>query len=429
MKSKFIKSTFILIIGGAITKIMAMIIKIFLTRSITEDGIGLYMLIMPTFNLFITLSTMSLPTSISKVVSIGKRGKNVVLSILPISIIYNLILMVLLIIFAPFISTNLLKNNDTLYPIMGIGLTLPFICLSSVLKGYFFGKERMIPYVVSNVIEQLVRLLLIIFLIPKLMIYGINLAVLGVVLINIVSELTSTICLILFIPNKKINLSDFKYDKEIFKDVLNISLSATGSRFIGSISYFLEPIILTFILLKCGYTNTYITNEYGIITGYIFPLLLIPSFFTMAISTSLLPVVSNSLSRGKITYTKKKLREAILISLLVGIIFTILFMAFPDKLLKLIYNTNKGLSYIKIIAPLFIMHYIQGPLTSYMQAANLAKEAMLGTLKGAIIKNILLIILPIFMGVWGFIIASIINIFYVTIHHIYYTKKSLRQVS
>ena len=59
-----------------------------------------------------------------------------------------------------------------------------------------------------------------------------------------------------------------------------------------------------------------------------------------------------------------------------------------------------------------------------MQAADMAKEAMLGTLKGAIIKNILLMILPIFMGMWGFVTANIINIFFVTIHHIYYIKKS-----
>jgi stage V sporulation protein B len=89
MKSKFIKSTIILIIGGAINKLLAMIIKIFLTRSIGDNGIGLYMLIMPTFNLFITLCTMSLSTSISKVVSVGKSGKNVILSVVPISIIYN----------------------------------------------------------------------------------------------------------------------------------------------------------------------------------------------------------------------------------------------------------------------------------------------------------------------------------------------------
>ena len=426
MKSKFVKSTIILIIGGAINKLLAMIIKIFLTRNIGDNGIGLYMLIMPTFNLFITLCTMSLSTSISKVVSVGKSGQKVVMSIIPISIIYNFILMLLLILSAPFIANNLLNNKDTYIPIMGIAFTLPFICLSSILKGYFYGRERMSPYIISNIIEQIVRLLFIIFLIPKLMIYGIVKAVLGVVIINIFSELSSIICLILFIPNKRINFNNFKIDKEIFKDVLNLSLNATGSRFIGSISYFLEPVILTFILLRCGYTNSYIISEYGVITGYVFPLLLIPSFFTMAISTSLLPVVANSLARGKKDYTKKKLKQALTLSLGVGLIFTLLFMIIPDILLKFIYNTNEGISYIRIVAPLFLMHYIQGPLTSYMQAANMAKEAMLGTLKGAIIKNILLVILPIFLGMWGFIISNIINIFFVTIHHIYYVYKSFR---
>lgn len=426
MKSKFIKSTIILIIGGAINKLLAMIIKIFLTRSIGDNGIGLYMLIMPTFNLFITLCTMSLSTSISKVVSVGKPGKNVILSVVPISIIYNFILMVLLIILAPFISNTLLKNSDTYLPIMGIAFTLPFICISSILKGYFYGREKMYPYIISNIIEQIVRLLFIIYLIPKLMFYGIVKAVFGVVIINIFSELSSIICLILFIPNKKVNYSDLKVDKEIIKDVLNLSLNATGSRFIGSISYFLEPIILTFVLLKCGYTNNYIVSEYGIITGYVFPLLLIPSFFTMAISTSLLPVVANSLAKGKKEYAKKKLRQALTLACFVGIFFTLLFITIPDILLNFIYNTNEGIKYIRIVAPLFLMHYIQGPLTSYMQGANMAKEAMFGTLKGAIIKNIILIILPIFMGMWGFIISNVVNIMFVTIHHIYYVYKSFR---
>ena len=75
MKNKFIKSTIFLIMGGAITKVMALFIKIILTRNIGDKGIGLYMLIMPTFNLFITLATLSLPTSISKVVAEGRSGK------------------------------------------------------------------------------------------------------------------------------------------------------------------------------------------------------------------------------------------------------------------------------------------------------------------------------------------------------------------
>jgi stage V sporulation protein B len=332
--------------------------------------------------------------------------------------------MFLLIILAPFISNKLLNNSLTYYPIVAISFTLPFICLSNILKGYFFGKVNMLPYVISNIIEQLVRLLFIIFIIPKMIKYGIVFAVTGVVLINILSEFSSTISLIIFMPNKKINLNDLKFNHDIFKDILNISLTTTGSRLIGSISYFLEPIILTFILLKLGYTNEHIMNEYGIITGYVFPLLLIPSFFTMAISTSLLPIISKSYSLGNIKYTKKKLKQALTLSVSIGIFFTIIFILFPKELLTFIYNTNKGSNYIRVLAPFFIMHYIQSPLTSFLQAVNKSKEAMYGTLVGSIIKNILLLILPIFLNMWGFIIASLINIFYVTIQHIYYTKKS-----
>ena len=199
MKNKFIKSAFFLVMGGAITKIMALFIKIFLTRSIGDKGIGLYMLIMPTFNLFITLATLSLPTSISKVVAEGKSGRRTILSVIPVSIIYNIVLMIILIMLSPIIANRLLNNPETYLPIMGIAFTLPFISLSSILKGYFYGKERMLPYVISNIFEQIVRLLLIIGLIPRLVRYGINTAVLWVVLINIFSETASIIMLIILI--------------------------------------------------------------------------------------------------------------------------------------------------------------------------------------------------------------------------------------
>ena len=332
--------------------------------------------------------------------------------------------MILLIIFAPFIANHLLNTKDAYYPIIAISFTLPFICISSILKGYFYGKENMFPYVVSNIIEQTVRLLFIIFMIPNLLKYGTNIAVTGVVLINIISEFTSIICLILFIPNKNLNFKDFVPDRLVLKDILNISLSTTGSRLIGSISYFLEPIILTYVLIHSGYSSSYIIKEYGVITGYVYPLLLLPSFFTMAISTSLLPIISSSYAKGLYKYAKKKLKQAIYISLGIGVFCTCLFMTIPDILLNFIYNTNLGINYIKIIAPFFILHYIQGPLTSYLQAIDKSNIAMYGTLVGAIIKNILLIILPLFIGFNGFIISSLINIIYVTVHHIYHVKKS-----
>ena len=423
MKIKFIKSTIILIIGGFITKILGMVIKISLTRAIKTEGIGTYSLILPTFNLFITLCSLGLPIAISKLVSENKiRSKKIVLPTIPLILLFNLLLIFILIIIAPILSNNLLHNHNTYLPIISIGLTLPFISISSILKGYFFGKEQMLSVTLSNIIEQIVRLLLTIIIIPKLMNYNIKIAITGVVSINIISEFSSILLLLIFIPkHTKIKIQDFKYNKTIIKDLLNISIPTTGSRLIGSISYFLEPIILTYTLTKTGYTNNYITIEYGIINGYIYPLLLLPSFFTLAISNALLPVVSNSYSNRNYNYTKYKIKQAIKLSLLIGVPCTLLFMTIPEVFLKLIYNTNEGINYIKIIAPFFLIYYIQGPLTSSMQAMNKAKEAMIGTLIGTIIKTILLLFLSYLkIGIWSLLIANIINIIFITTQHFYY---------
>ena len=75
MKNKFIKNTLILIIGGFLTKIMGMFIKIIMTRNITDNAISLYMLTLPTYNLFITLVTAGLQLSISKLTSENKINR------------------------------------------------------------------------------------------------------------------------------------------------------------------------------------------------------------------------------------------------------------------------------------------------------------------------------------------------------------------
>ena len=429
MKNKFIESTIILIIGGIITKVLGMVIKIALTRAISTKGIGIYSLILPTFNLFITLCSLGLPVAISKLVSEGKNNnKKLVLSIIPVMLFFNIILMLILFLIAPILSNNLLKNSITYYPIMAIGLTLPFICLSSILKGYFFGKEKMFPATLANIIEQVMRLALTIILIPKLMSYSLMIAITGVVLINILSEGISVIVLILFMPkNSNVKTSDFKWDINIIKDLLDISLPTTGSRLIGSITYFLEPIILTYVLTSVGYSNNFIAIEYGILNGYVYPLLLLPSFFTLAISNALLPVISNSFSRKDYKYTKYKIKQAIFISLLVGIPCTLLFMGIPEYFLKLVYNTNEGVGYLKVIAPIFLLYYVQGILTTCMQAMNMAKSAMMGTLMSSIVRIILLFILSYLkIGLWGLVISSLINIVLVTIHHIYFVYKKIK---
>lgn len=429
MKNKFIKSTIILIIGGMITKVLGMLIKIALTRTIGTEGISLYMLVLPTFNLFISLCNLGVPTAITKLVSERKKSsKKIIIPTTTLVLIYNILLIIILLIISPILAKNLLHNQNTYYPLIAIGITLPFIAISSIVKGYFFGKEKILPCTLSNIIEQLVRLLLTIFVVSHMMKYGLLSAVTSVVLINVISELSSILILLIFLPKEKINIEDFHRDNSILKEIFNISIPTTTTRIIGSITYFFEPIILTNILKYVGYSTDFITLEYGIINGYVYPLLLLPSFFTMAISSAILPVVSNSYSNKNYSYTKLKIKQAIFYSLLIGIPCTLIFIFIPSIPLKLVYNTSLGLNYIPYIAPFFILHYIQAPLTSSLNGMGYSKEAMKGTLYGGIIKIISLIIFSVCkIGLWSLPISSILNILVVTIHHIYYVKKYLKK--
>ena len=80
MKNNFIKSSIILIIGGFITKILGMVIKIVTTRLLGTTGIGIYMLITPTYMLLISIATLGFPIAISKLVSEDKyNNKNIVI--------------------------------------------------------------------------------------------------------------------------------------------------------------------------------------------------------------------------------------------------------------------------------------------------------------------------------------------------------------
>ena len=427
-KNIFLKSVILLMFGGLITKIISMLIKIVLARLIGPEGMGIYMLVSPTFTLLIALAQLGFPVAISKLVAEeNTNNKNLVFSVIPISLLLNSIIMIFLFLTSHYISQNLLNEPRAYYALISIGLVLPFISISSILRGYFFGKQKMLPHVLSNITEDIVRLIALIIGIPIFILKGLEYAVAFVVLVNIISEFTSILVLFFFIPkNFKITKKDLKPNKKNIKNVFSIGLPTTASRLIGSIGFFFEPVILTHVLLNIGYDNNYIVTEYGIISGYIMPLVLIPSFFTLAISQALIPNISKAHSQGHYRYVKSKIKLAIALSLLIGIPATIFFELFPSLPLKLIYNLNEGTEYLKVLAPIALMHYIQSPLTASLQAMGKAKEAMHGTLIGTIIRTISLFVFSyLHIGLWSLIIASSLNIICTTLHQYKCVKKAL----
>lgn len=426
MKEKFIKSTIILIIGGFITKVLGMLIRIISTRIIGLEGIGLYMLVLPTFNLFITIATLSFPVAISKIVAEDKRNnKKIVFGIIPVALVFNFILIILLLIFSPYIANNLLKNSDLYFPILAIAITLPFITLSSIIRGYFFGKEKMIPHVVSNIFEQIIRIIIILIITPLLLQKGIIFAVCGLIIFNCISELASIIVLFFFLPKKiKIKKSDIKPDLSYIKDIFFISIPTTLGRLISSIGMFLEPIVITSILLKIGWNTTNITTEFGIITGYVLPMVMMPSFLSGAISSALLPVITKLYIKKSYKEVKRKTRQAIIYSLLIGIPCSLFMFFFPEFCLTTIFHTIHGSEYLKLASLIFIVSYILGPLSTCLQAIDKPKIVMKSNLIGVIIKILVLsICLFLRLNFYSILIAYLIQYIFILIYQIFIIKK------
>ena len=425
MKEKFINSVIILLIGGLLTKLLGMFIKIMMSRLIGTEGLGLYMMILPTFSLFIGIGQFGLPTALSKLVA-EKRKNNIKLffSILPISLFINLLLIITILVIAPVLANNLLHDPRCYLPILAIAVVIPFTSLSSICRSYFFGKEKMVPHVVSNLLEDIVRLTLMIIGIPFFLPKGLEYAVCYIILSNVISEGVSILVLFLFLPKKiQLKKEDLIPKKDYMKESLSIGIPNTTGRLLGSIGYFLEPILLTTTLLSLGYSSKFITTEYGILSGYVMPLLLLPSFFTMAISQALLPVVSREYTRGNYTFVRRKIKQAILYSLAIGIPVTIFFIIFPELPLKLIYHTNEGISYMRFLAPVCLFQYIQSPLSSCLDAMGRSRDAMIGTTIGVIIRSIFLVLLSLLnIGLWGLIIAISLNVLAVT----FYSLKKVR---
>ena len=399
-----IKNIIILLISGAIAKVLGMIGKIIYTRIAGVNVVSLYAIITPSLMFLISIAQFSFPISISKLSAEGKFKNNDLLkSAYKVGIIINVILIILIILFSNFISSML--HNKALTPaIKTIALILPFITTSSIQRGFLHGKENMMPASITNITEEIIKIVLIIIVLPVAIAKSNITSIIFIILFNIVTELVSIIIMQRVINKKYLSNEKGKVNKIIIKEIMKISIPATSVRLISSLGYFLEPIILTNVLLKTGFSSNFITLEYGIINSYVIPLLSIPSFFSLSIASALLPNLTKEYANKRYKKFNKKLLELMLLSLTVGLFCLIIILLFPEFIMKIIYNVNFGINYIYIIGPFFLILYMQPTLTAAIQSMNKTNKLFFVSLTSMIIKYTSLTI----FGLLGFGINSLI---------------------
>ncbi len=385
-----IKNIIILLLSGGISKVIGMIGKVIYTRTAGINVVGLYTMLTPTFMLIITITQFSFPISISKISAEGKYDNNVLLkTAYKLGLAIDLILIIIVILSSNLIA-SFIHNNALAPAIRSICVIIPFVTISSVQRGFLHGKEDMFLPAITNITEEIIKIILIVVLLPYAIAASNVTAVIFIILFNVFMEL-STI-LILNQRVKKYIKKVSSHNKKILKDIIDISLPTTLIRLISSFGFFLEPIILTNTLLSVGYSSNYITLEYGIINSYIVPLLSFPSFFSLAIASALLPNVTKLYAGKKYKAFNNKLLKLMIISMLVGTFCLAFILIFPSKLLKLIYNVNLGVNYIYLLGPFFIILYMQPTLSIALQAMGKTNKLFVTSVVSLILKYSLLFI-------------------------------------
>ncbi|QPC47020.1 stage V sporulation protein B [Mangrovibacillus cuniculi] len=429
--STFLKGALILMAAGFITRILGFVNRIVIARMIGEEGVGLFMMTFPTLMLIITITQMGLPVAISKLVAeataVGDHSKvkRILVVSLSITLTLSLIFTPLLIVFAPMLSEYLFTDPRTIYPLLAMTPIIPIIAISSVIRGYFQGKQQMRPAAISQLLEQVVRIGLIATFVGTMVPYGIEYAAAGAMVASVIGELCSLIYMFYaFKRKKKIRirhqfLGQLVKGKGEMKELFSVSLPTTGSQMIGRLAWFFEPIVVTKSLLIAGVTAGVATSQYGVLTGYALPLLFLPSFITVSLSTSLVPAISEAYAKKHFKTMEHRLQEALRFCLVTGGLSVVLLYVFADPLMELMYGSTKGADFIKLLAPFFLFFYYQGPLQAVLQALDLAKAALINSTIGAGVKLIVIFALasrPEF-GIYGAGLGIVVGIILVTLLH------------
>jgi stage V sporulation protein B len=385
----------------------------------------------PTFILVVTITQMGLPVAISKNVAEAEaRGnfaeiKKILVVSLATTISLSLIFTPALILLAPLLSKTLFTDPRTYYPLMAIAPVVPVIAISSVLRGYFQGRQQMRPSAISQILEQFVRITLIAVMTKAFLPYGIEYAAAAAMVASVIGELVSLVYLMTAFKLKKRfrlrkNFFQFVHSgKQTFNDLMDIALPTMGSRMIGSVAWFFEPIVVVHSLALAGVVAVEATKQYGALTGFAMPLLMLPSFITFSLATSLVPAISEANTQNNKKLIEYRLQQALRFAFISGGLAVVVLYVLADPLMQLMYGSAKGSYFIRLMAPFFIFYYYQGPLTAVLQALNLARAAMINSLIGAIIKTAVIFLLAsqASFGINGVALGIIVGFVLVTVLH------------
>lgn len=437
-KDTFYRDTFVLTISNLAMGVLRFMFSIILSRQLGPEGVGLYGLIMPIYDLFTCLVCGGLVAALSKEASAyygtnhwGNLNKSVNVSFI-FTLVWSIIVTVVIFLISPLVSSYIIKDTRSLYSLWIICPALIFIALSSVFKGYYYGVSEVITPAVIDIVEKAVRMALMIGIISYFALKDIKLTVAATYFSFTVGEFISFIFLYLFykLSKRKFIGCEKKTESrpQLLFNVLIMAIPLAINGFLTTAIQSVSTLIVPRRLVTAGFDYVTSLELIGKFSGMALAIVYFPVVIAVSMATILTPDISKSITQKDYDNVETRVSEVIKMCFLLGVSTVLICTIIPDSLGKLFFNRTDLGPYIKIAS--LSAPFLYSSICTYGILNGLGKQKAI--LINSIVTSVLqLIFIFVLVGIpkiniLGYGIAMLISSIVGVILNIYEISKVVR---
>jgi stage V sporulation protein B len=354
--NNFLRGAAILGIAGVIVKILGAIYRIPLSNIIKSEGMGYYQTAYPFYNLLLTLSTAGFPVAIAKLVSekraIGDhRSAHKVFKVALLGLSLGGILTSLFVLIGGKTIVKYIGNTNAYYALIALVPALLVVPIMSAFRGFFQGRKTMVPTALSQIVEQLFRVVAglgLTVLLLKLG-YDIPMAAGGASFGGSAGGIAGALIMMyIYIKNRTSITTEVKQStihkeypvSKIVRDLLAIAIPITIGSAIAPIMDTIDASLVLRRLQSIGYSEKIANDLYGQLKGFAQTLINLPQVFSVAIAMSMVPSISDAYIRNNKYEIKELISSGVRITLLIGLPCAFGLFVLSTPIIELLYYKN-----------------------------------------------------------------------------------------
>lgn len=369
-KDDFLVQGMILAVAMVMTKIIGVVYRIPLTNILGDEGNGFYGYAFEVYAMALMLSSLSLPTAVSKLVSARmargqrKNAFRVFLCSLGFSLVVGIFISLLIFFGAGAIATNFMESPLSVYALRVLAVGLFIVALLGVLRGYFQGLGTMMPTAVSQIIEQIINAVIsivgasILFKVgtskgkemgEELLgpAYGAAGGTLGTVTGALFALFFLLFCMYVFQGHIRRGLkTDRTRKKESYSHILKILIltiiPVIFSTAIYNINQILDLTIFNQVMSAQGFAEKEYMALQGIYTGKYNTLINVPLAMANGLAASVIPSLTAAVTMGEKKQIHSKIDQTIRFTMLIAIPCFVGFVVLSSPLMVLLYNDSSA---------------------------------------------------------------------------------------